>query len=126
MITDVRVRLADGPAPLKAYCRFVVGGFVVCDAKLILCPDGRYIVSMPSRKAADRCGVCHTENPLKARYCGWCGDRLGAPEGRVQLNDRGKAVYHHDLVFPTCPVVREEMTAAIVEAYEAELTKGDG
>lgn len=118
-VTEVRVKLAsEDDEKLLGYCSVTLNNaFVIKDLKLIQ-GDGTPFVAMPSRKITDKCGACGFKNHLRAKFCNECGGKLNP--NRADMDARGRAKLHFDLVHPIRAEVREYMHKKIVEAYEAE------
>ena len=129
-ITDVRVKLAaDGvragaaraPGRLLAFCSITVDGcFVVRDLKLIR-GEADPFVAMPSRKITARCG-CGGKNPLRSRYCGECGAVRGDAADPGAAGSEARVRLYADIAHPITAGCRAELEAAVVDAYERELT----
>lgn len=119
-ITDIRVKLVHGASDkLCAFASITVqGSLVVRDIKIIA-GDGRMFVAMPNRKLCDRCPRCAGKNPMRSRYCGDCGERLGS--GRVQLDERSRPRLYADIAHPINQAARNHLQRSILEAYEQEL-----
>jgi stage V sporulation protein G len=120
LVTDVRIKLTDEPARdghprVVAYASIAIGDvFVVHDVKLLV--NGReYFVAMPSKRIADRCPGCEAKNHLKARFCNYCGIRLG--DGRAAMGSKGRERLFADLAHPIDRGVRSEVEAAVIAAY---------
>ena len=121
----------EGPARsnLLAYCSVTVGGergdngeLAIHDIKLVLGREGP-VVSMPSRKLCDHCHCCQSKNHLRARFCNECGARLA--DGRVTVvesdpaDDRERrARLFVDVVHPICTSARQDITQAVLRAWE--------
>ena len=74
---------------------------------------------MPSRKITDKCGKCGSKNHLRARFCNECGGKL--KPNRAEVDARGRAKLHFDLVHPIRSDVRDYVHRKIVEAFESEM-----
>lgn len=118
-VTEVRIKLAsEDDEKLLGYCSVTLNNaFVIKDLKLIK-GDGTPFVAMPSRKITDKCNACGFKNHLRARFCNECGAALNP--NRADLDARGRAKLHFDLVHPIRAEVREYVHRKIVEAYEQE------
>jgi stage V sporulation protein G len=118
-VTEVRVKLAPANKErLLGYCSVTLNNaFVVKDLKIIQ-GEQEPFVAMPSRKIQDRCPKCGHKNHLRARFCNECGNSL-SPD-RAELDARGRAKLHFDLIHPISSKVREYMHEQIVEAYARE------
>ena len=116
-ITEVRIKLASNRGDkLQAFASITLDNqFVVRDIKVIKGPSG-YFVAMPSRKLTARCPSCGCKNHLRASYCNQCGNRL--KEGRIPVDERGRAKLHADIAHP----INQECRASIQEAIVEELT----
>lgn len=121
-VTEVRVKLAsEDDEKLLGYCSVTLNNaFVIKDLKLIQ-GDGTPFVAMPSRKITDKCPGCGFKNHLRAKFCNECGSKLNP--NRADMDARGRAKLHFDLVHPIRAEVREYMHKKIVEAYEAERSR---
>ena len=121
-VTEVRVKLmARKKERLKAFCSVTLDGeFVVRDVKVIEGTSGLF-VAMPSRRLSDRCPMCRTKNPLRARFCNECGARLD--ESRAPRDAQGRLKLHVDIAHPINAACRQAMEKAILEAYDQELER---
>ncbi|MCC6466001.1 MAG: SpoVG family protein [Planctomycetes bacterium] len=122
-VTEVRIKLAaEDDEKLLGYCSVTLNNaFVIKDLKIIQ-GDGSPFIAMPSRKITDKCPRCSGKNHLRAKFCNECGSKLD-PQ-RAETDQRGRAKLHFDLVHPIKPDVREYVHRKIVEAYQAELARG--
>jgi stage V sporulation protein G len=116
-VTEVRVKLAPANKErLLGYCSITLNNaFVIKDLKIIQ-GEAEPFVAMPSRKIKDRCPKCGSRNHLRARFCNDCGIELKSD--RAELDNRGRAKLHFDLVHPIRPKVRDYIHTKIVEAYQ--------
>ena len=121
-ITEVRVKLVGRQNErLKAFCSITFDGdFVIRDVKVIEGTNGLF-VAMPSRRITDRCPMCRNKNPLRARFCGECGDRLD--ESRAPRDGHGRLKLHVDIAHPVNAACRQAIEKAIFEAYDEELER---
>jgi len=121
-VTEVRVKLAsEDDEKLLGYCSVTLNNsFVIKDLKLIQ-GDGTPFVAMPSRKITDKCTSCGFKNHLRAKFCNECGGKLNP--NRADMDSRGRAKLHFDLVHPIRADVREYMHKMIVEAYQSERSR---
>jgi stage V sporulation protein G len=119
-ITEVRVKMvSDGTERLRAFCSVTVDdAFVIRDLKVI---DGMHgpFVAMPSRKLSDRCPKCRSKNHLRARFCNDCGVKLN--EERAPRDPQGRIKLHADVAHPINTPCRDQVQAAVIQAYEEEL-----
>lgn len=117
-ITEVRIKLAPNRGDkLQAFASITLDNeFVVRDIKVIKGLSG-YFVAMPSRKLTARCPSCGCKNHLRAGYCNQCGNRL--KEGRIPVDERGRAKLHADIAHP----INQECRSTIQEAIVEELTR---
>lgn len=119
-ITEVRVKMvSDGTERLRAFCSVTLDdAFVVRDLKVI---DGMHgpFVAMPSRKLSDRCPNCRSKNHLRARFCNDCGGKLD--EDRAPRDPQGRIKLHADVAHPINTPCRDQVQAAVIEAYQVEL-----
>lgn len=124
-LTEIRVRALQAPRDnLRAFVTLTLDGtFVVRDIRIIEGPQGLF-VAMPSRRATARCSACAGQNHLRARYCNDCGARL--PPAPVEDADgvSPEARLHTDIVHPISREGREQLEAAVLAAYAAELRGG--
>ncbi|MCL2330448.1 MAG: SpoVG family protein, partial [Phycisphaerae bacterium] len=121
-ISEVRVKLVANPHErLRAYCSVTFSSdFVIRDLKVIEGVNGIF-VAMPSRKLTDRCPRCSYKNHLRARYCNECG--LYLRENRASRDEQGRSKLHADIAHPINTACREQIQAAVIEAYEAEVER---
>lgn len=121
-ITEVRVRLVNsGAERLRAYCSVTFDGdFVIRDLKVIEGVNG-YFVAMPSRKLSYRCPRCNMKNPLKARFCSECGNKLA--ERKAPRDASGRAKLHVDVAHPINTACRERIQQIVVTAFKEELER---
>ena len=119
-ITEVRVKMvSEGTERLRAFCSVTLDdAFVVRDLKVI---DGMHgpFVAMPSRKLSDRCPNCRSKNHLRARFCNDCGGKLN--EDRAPRDPQGRIKLHADVAHPINTPCRDQVQAAVIEAYQEEL-----
>ena len=119
-ITEVRVKMvSEGTERLRAFCSVTLDdAFVVRDLKVI---DGTHgpFVAMPSRKLSDRCPNCRSKNHLRARFCNDCGGKLN--EDRAPRDPQGRIKLHADVAHPINSPCRDQVQAAVIEAYQEEL-----
>lgn len=119
-VTSCRIKLMPGNRAdkLMAFVAIVLDDmFVVRDLRIIAGKSGRF-VSMPSRKVADRCGLCSSKNPLCARFCSRCGARLD--EDRAFRGAREQPKLHEDTAHPITHECRAMIERAVFAAYDAE------
>ena len=121
-ITEIRIKLTEDPRnKLRAYCSVTFHNeFVVRDLKIIEGAKGPF-VAMPSRKLADRCPRCSTNNHLRAAFCNGCGVMLD-PD-RAPRDERGRARLHADLAHPINSTCRMELHGEIVNAFHREVER---
>jgi stage V sporulation protein G len=119
VITEVRVKLCEeNNERLLAFCSVTLdNAFVIRDLKVIEGTRGMF-VAMPSRKLTDRCGRCGCKNHLRARFCNQCGGRMD--EGRAMRDADGRAKLHADIAHPIHCKAREQMSTAVVRAFQEE------
>ncbi|MEE9311916.1 MAG: SpoVG family protein [Planctomycetota bacterium] len=118
-VTEVRVKLAaEDDDKLLGYCSITLNNaFVVKDLKIIQ-GDNMPFIAMPSRKITDKCHKCGYKNHLRAKYCNECGGQQNP--NRAELDDRGRAKLHFDLVHPIRSDVRDYVHQTIIDAYTEE------
>ncbi|MDC1142032.1 SpoVG family protein [Planctomycetota bacterium] len=118
-VTEVRVKLAaEDDDKLLGYCSITLNNsFVIKDLKIIQ-GDNAPFIAMPSRKITDKCNKCGYKNHLRAKYCNECGNKQNP--NRAEMDDRGRAKLHFDLVHPIRSDVRDYVHDAIIEAYQKE------
>lgn len=119
-ITEVRVKMvSEGTERLRAFCSVTLDdAFVVRDLKVIDGVHGPF-VAMPSRKLSDRCPKCRSKNHLRARFCNDCGVKLD--EDRAPRDSQGRIKLHADVAHPINSPCRDQVQAAVIEAYQEEL-----
>ena len=131
-ITEVRVALRESSEKrLKAYVTLTFDHcFVVRNIKIIEGKNGLF-VAMPSHKPKVACGRCHFKNELGGRFCSQCGSSLSRPmdqAGGLGLRaGEGEALEsqaHRDIAHPITVEFRQYLQQKVLEAYEAERTKG--
>lgn len=125
-ITEVRVKLADerDDDRLLAYCSITFDNLlVVRDLRVVLGKENQWLVSMPSRKVSDHCPTCHTRNPLRARYCSYCGKRLG--DNRGIPGEDGRVRLYADIAHPIDQGFRRKIENAVLDAVELEQSRLD-
>ena len=117
-VTDVRIKLSSGGQPrLLAYCTVTFDHcFVVRDVKVIEGNDGPFI-AMPSRRPMERCMLCRTRNPSKAKFCSECGKPV---EGSTGEGTDGRLPRHVDIAHPITREMRQELHNAVMGTYEDE------
>jgi len=121
-VSEVRVKLVDnGDDRLKAFCCITLDNeFVVRDIKVIEGMDG-YFVAMPSRKMSDRCKKCGGKNHLRARFCNYCGKRLGA--SRTKKGSNGRMKLYADIAHPINARCRKVIQRTVVDKFKDEIEK---
>ena len=138
-ITEVRVALREvsgrpgetdgrpGDRRLKAYATLTFDNcFVVRNIKIIEGRNGLF-VAMPSRKPKLACSRCGFKGELGHRYCTQCGTPMPRVEPRPagsSADAEGEAQAHRDIAHPITAEFRQYLQQKILEAYEAERTKG--
>jgi stage V sporulation protein G len=124
-LTEIRVRALQAPRDnLRAFVTLTLDGtFVVRDIRIIEGPQGLF-VAMPSRRATARCAACAGHNHLRARYCNDCGARLPSTPVEDSNGISSEARLHTDIVHPISREGREQLEAAVLAAYAAELERG--
>ncbi|MBL6720096.1 MAG: septation protein SpoVG family protein [Planctomycetes bacterium] len=124
-LTEIRVRALQAPRDnLRAFVTLTLDGtFVVRDVRIIEGPQGLF-VAMPSRRATGRCAACAGHNHLRARYCNDCGARLPSTPMEEAEGVSPEARLHTDIVHPISREGREQLEAAVLAAYAAELDGG--
>ena len=119
-VTEVRVKLAgESDEKLLGYCSITINNAIVIKDLKIIQGDTAPFVAMPSRKITDKCGKCGSKNHLRARFCNECGGKL--KPNRAEVDARGRAKLHFDLVHPIRSDVRDYVHRKIVEAFESEM-----
>lgn len=121
-ITEIRIKLVPGDGDkLRAFASITLdNSLVIRDIKIIDSGD-RLFVAMPSRKLCDRCQRCGAKNYIRARYCSECGSRLRADRGLA--DERGRPRLYADVAHPIHQESRDQIQAAILEAYAQELER---
>ena len=127
-ITEVRVSLRDTPQTrLKAYATITFDRcFVVRNVKIIDGKNGVF-VAMPSRKPKASCPTCQFRYDVGSRFCSQCGAALtrqtehAAGAGDLESPE---AQAHRDLAHPITAEFRQYLQKTVLEAYEAEKTRG--
>jgi len=127
-ITEVRIFLKDSPdKKLKAYATATFdSAFVVRNIKVIEGGTGLFI-AMPSRKLKTACPKCGFRNEVKSKYCNQCAAQLPAvlrPTAAVEHEGNGAQSEHRDIAHPITQTFRDYLQKKVLEAYEAERTKG--
>ncbi len=119
-ITEVRVKLIDGSEDrLRAFCSITLdGAFVVRDLKIIDGATGPF-VAMPSRKLTRHCGRCGYKNHLRAGFCNQCGSKQVVPASATADPQK----LYADIAHPINSECREQIQAAVVAEFEAELAR---
>ncbi len=123
-ITEVRVKLVNSHSErVRAFCSVTLDrDFVIRDLKVIDGTNGVF-VAMPSRKLSDHCPKCRSKNHMRARYCNNCGGSLD--ENRAARDDKGRRKLHADVAHPINAECREQLQAAVVEAFDAEVGQSE-
>ena len=126
-ITEVRIFLKDSPdKKLKAYATVTFdNAFVVRNIKVIEGGSGLFI-AMPSRKLKTACPKCGFRNELKSKYCNQCAAQLPAISRPIssEAETNGAQSEHRDIAHPITQTFRDYLQKKVLEAYEAEKTKG--
>ena len=121
-ISEIRVKLLENQRDkLRAFASVTIDScLVVRDIKVIEGPGGLF-VAMPSRKLMDRCPECSGKNPLRARFCNECGNKL-EPE-REETDVRGRPRLYSDIAHPIHQAARDFVQGAILTAYRMEFER---
>jgi stage V sporulation protein G len=120
--TEIRIKLVPNQRDkLRAFASITLDdALVIRDIKII---DGgkRLFVAMPSRKLCDRCKRCGGKNTIRSRFCNDCGTRLKSE--RAELDERGRPRLYADITHPIHKEARAQIQTAILDAYQAEVTR---
>ena len=119
-VTEVRVYPVESSSTnegrLLAFCSVTFDHvFVVRDLKVIETMDGMF-VAMPSKIKQDSCPYCRGRNPVRAKYCSYCG---------VPLDDQrfyrmsGIRHIYQDVAHPVNLVFRLKVEDAVLDEYES-------
>lgn len=116
-VTDVQVTLNQSGNRLLAFCKLVVGDFVIHDVKVI---DGVHgiFVAMPQKEKCDECPRCGKRNGLSVEYCPRCGKPRERKWHALERNE-----IWLDLVHPINQAMRDEVTRAVLDEYHRELER---
>jgi DNA-binding cell septation regulator SpoVG len=118
-ITDIVVFPVNGNSRLRAYVNVTFDRvFLVHELKILQSGNGKLFVVMPDKKITDNCTECGKPCPLVDEYCGGCGLEIGAVN---KQEDKGPL--HEDICHPISNHFREELQAAVIDAYHRELDK---
>ncbi|MCO8121786.1 SpoVG family protein [Stieleria sp. TO1_6] len=120
-ITEIRIKLMESSEDrLRAFCSITIDGcFVIRDLKIIDGTNGPF-VAMPSRKLTGHCNRCHHKNHLRAGFCNHCGNKLSFDsDGSL---DSPQKLYA-DVAHPINSECREMIQDAVIEEFEAELSR---
>ncbi|OED34322.1 hypothetical protein AB834_06815 [PVC group bacterium (ex Bugula neritina AB1)] len=119
-ITELKVFPKEGAdKKLKAYVTITFeGSFVVRDLKIIDGNQGLF-VAMPSRKVKEACLQCHNKNPIRSRYCSYCGKMLEWKS----TNEQKFQSDHRDIAHPITVEAREYIQSRVLDAYAQEIRK---
>ncbi len=119
-ITEVRVKLVNSHSErVRAFCSVTLDrDFVIRDLKVIDGTNGVF-VAMPSRKLSDHCPKCRSKNHMRAKFCNNCGGSLD--ENRAARDVQGRRKLHADVAHPINAECRQQLQAAVVEAFDAEV-----
>ena len=122
VITEIRIKLMESSEDrLRAFCSITIDdAFVVRDLKIIDGTSGAF-VAMPSRKLTTHCRRCHHKNHLRATYCNHCGVKVQGDDGGY---DSPQKLYA-DVAHPINSECREMIQNAVIEEFEAELSRCD-
>ncbi|MEW6535012.1 MAG: SpoVG family protein [Candidatus Auribacterota bacterium] len=115
-ITEIKIYPQDPvhDDKLKAFATITLdNAFVIRDLKIIEGKKGLF-VAMPSAKVSVPCKACGKKNPLRNRYCGFCG--VFIEEDPKDLR-KGKREDHRDVAHPINNETREYVHNKILEAY---------
>jgi stage V sporulation protein G len=123
-ITEIRVFLKDGQdKKLKAYTTVTFDNcFVVRNIKVIHSTNGLFM-AMPSRKTKFSCPKCNFKNEAGSKFCNYCGAKLPAQEQSSKPKDT--KAEHRDIAHPVTKEFREYLQKKVLEAYEAQVAKGE-
>ena len=123
-ITETRIFLRESPdRKLKAYATVTFdNAFVVRNIKVIEGNSGLFI-AMPSRKIKYLCPKCSFRNEARSKFCNQCGGQLSdvarAPGSPAEAQSE-----HRDIAHPITQSFREYLQKKVLDAYEAERSKG--
>jgi DNA-binding cell septation regulator SpoVG len=84
---------------------------VLHDLRLVERKRGRPVLSMPSRKRAERCPRCSEKNAFSAYYCNRCGSKL--PVRKFE----SPTERYIDVAFPIKQEFREYITREVLREY---------
>lgn len=121
-ISDVRIKLVgQAQGRLQAYCSVTFDNeFVVRDLKVIRGPQGLF-VAMPCRRPSVRCSGCLVRVDARGRFCTYCGVRIEQDGRGVDPGDTPRV--GNDIAHPINAACRARLEAAVLAAYDCELTR---
>lgn len=126
-VTEVRVFLKESPdKKLRAYATVTFdNSFVVRNIKVIDGTNG-FFIAMPSRRVKSPCPKCGFRNEARGKFCSQCAAQLPAVVRPVaaEPDPDGSHAEHRDIAHPITQHFRDYLQKKILEAYEAEKTKG--
>jgi stage V sporulation protein G len=122
-ITEVKIFLKESvDKKLKAYATITIDDcFVVRNVKVIEGNKGLF-VAMPSRKLREACPKCNFRNPVRSKFCNFCGSSLPTTDPR-QKTEEERLSEHRDIAHPITSDCREYIQNKVLGAYEAERQK---
>jgi len=87
---------------------------------------GGLFIAMPSRKLKTACPKCGYRNEVKSKYCNQCATQLPAVSRPLtpDQENSGAQAEHRDIAHPITQTFRDYLQKKVLEAYEAEKTKG--
>ena len=115
-ITEIRIYPKEygRDDKLKAFATITIdNAFVIRDLKIISGKNGLFI-AMPSTKTTAACPSCARKNPIRNRFCGYCGANIEAEMHEVQKTSREN---NRDIAHPINSEAREYLHSRIMAEY---------
>ncbi len=119
-VTEVRVYPVDSnptsEGRLLAFCSVTFDHvFVVRDLKVIEAMDGMF-VAMPSKIKQDSCPFCRGRNPVRAKFCSYCGESL---DDQRYYKTSGAHHIYQDIAHPVNLGFRLKVEDAVLDEYDS-------
>ncbi|MCB1194673.1 SpoVG family protein [bacterium] len=115
-ITEIRIypKESGRDDKLKAFATITIdNAFVIRDLKIIAGKKGLFI-AMPSTKTTAPCPACRKKNPIRNRFCGFCGINIEEEMREAQKHERED---NRDIAHPINAEARDYLHSRIMAEY---------
>lgn len=122
MFSDIRITPVTNQGRLKAFVVVVIDRrWIVKDMKIIEKATGELFVSMPNKMCSANCAACKSKNPIRARYCNFCGGKLEPVES---IDVDGTSQVYLDIMHPLNNETRLACNRLIIDEYYRAINGG--